>query len=60
MPLPWAWTFLTPEVWLAGFKKGEYLTLLKSIKVMGLMVSEKKIYYVLPFLSLWELMTPGV
>ena len=29
------------------------------MKALGLVVSEKKISYVFPIVSLWELMTPG-
>ena len=29
------------------------------MKALGLALSEKKIFYVFPIVSLWELMTPG-
>ena len=39
----------------------EYYTLLHTkIKALGLVVSEKRIFYVCPTLSLWELIIPGV
>ena len=32
----------------------------QNMKALGLVVSEKKIFYVFPIVSLWELMNPGV
>ena len=43
------------------YKEDHYTLLLtKNMKALGLVVSEKKIFfYVFPIVSLWELMTPG-
>ena len=57
---PGAWPFLTPGAWLAGFIKRtttHYYT--QNMKALGPLVLEKKIFYVFPIVSLWELMTPG-
>ena len=45
---------------LTGFiKKTTIHCYTQNMEVMGLVVSEKKIFYVFPIVSLWELMTPG-
>ena len=57
---PGAWPILTPGAWLAGFiKTVTKHCFTQNIKALGLMVSEKKIFYVFPIVSLWEIMTPG-
>ena len=59
--VPGAWPIWTPGLRLAGIIKG--LTkhcFTQNIKVLGLMVSEKKIFFTLfPIISLWRPMTPG-
>ena len=45
---------------LAGFIKRITIYCYKqNLKALGLVVLEKKIFYVFPIVSLWELMTPG-
>ena len=57
---PGAWPIWTPGSRLAGIIKG--LTkhcFTQNIKVLGLMVSEKKIFFnVFPIIRLWRPMTP--
>ena len=57
---PGAWPIWTPGSRLAGIIKG--LTkrcFTQNIKALGLMVLEKKIFYVFfPIVSLWRPMTP--
>ena len=56
---PGAWPIWTTGAWLAGFIKGiTKHCCTQNIKALGLMVSEKEIFYVFPIVSLWELMTP--
>ena len=46
---PGARPFLTPGAWLAGFiKKTTTHHYIQDMKALGLVVSEKKIFYVLP------------
>ena len=56
---PGAWPILTPGSQLAGIMKGliKYC-FTQNIKALGLMVSEKKIFYVFPIISLWRPMIP--
>ena len=59
---PGAWPIFTPGSRLAGIIKG--LTkhcFTQNIKALGLMVSEKKIFFTFfPIISLWRLIwTPG-
>ena len=58
---PGAWPILTPGSLLAGIIKG--LTkhcFTQNIKALGLMVSEKKVFYVIVLLYIWRPMTsPG-
>ena len=58
---PGVWPIWTPGSRLAGIIKG--LTkhcFTQNIKALGLMVSEKKIFfYIFPIISLWRPMTPG-
>ena len=57
---PGVWPIWTPGPRLAGIIKG--LTkhcFTQNIKALGLMVSEKKIFfYIFPIISLWRPMTP--
>ena len=56
--MPGAWPVWTPGAWLAGFIKRTFLhCYTQNMKALGLIVSEKKIFYVFPIVSLWELMT---
>ena len=49
----------TPGARLAGFiERTTIHCYTQNIKALGLVVSEKKIFYVLPIVCLWELMTP--
>ena len=41
------------------YKEDHYTLLLTKHERLGLVVSEKKIFYVFPIVSLWELRTPG-
>ena len=58
---PGAWPIWAPGTRLAGFIKG--LTkhcFTQNIKGLGLMVSEKKIFFTcFPIISLWRPLTPG-
>ena len=46
----------TPGAWLAGFKKRTTIYCYsQNMKALGHVVSEKKIFYVFPIVSLWEL-----
>ena len=57
---PGAWPILTLGAWLAGFiKRVTKHCFTQNMKALGLMVSEKKIFYVFPIACLWEIMTPG-
>ena len=57
---PGAGPFLTPGAGLAGFiKRTTIHCYTQNMKALGLVISEKKIFYVFPIVSLWELMTPG-
>ena len=57
---PGAWPILTPGAWLAGFiKRVTKHCFTQNIKALGLIVSEKKIFYVFPIVSLWAIMTLG-
>ena len=50
----------TPVAWLAGFMKGATKHgYTKNMKALGLVVSEKKIFYDISIVCLWELMTRG-
>ena len=50
----------TPGALLAGFIKRNTIYCYKQkMKAVGLVVSEKNIFYVFPIVNLWELMTPG-
>ena len=52
--------YLDQGAWLVGFIKGITKHCYKRyVKALGLMVSEKKIVYVFPNVSLWELMAPA-
>ena len=52
---PEAWPVLAPEARLAGLIKKTFIhCYIQTMKALGLVVSEQ-----LPFVSLWELMTPG-
>ena len=52
---PGAWPIWVPGTRLAGFMKGiTKHCWTQNIKALGLMVSEK-IFYVFPFITLWEL-----
>ena len=52
---PVAWPIWTPGSRLAGIKKG----LTQNMKALGLMVSEKKIFFTFfPIISEWRLMIP--
>ena len=56
-PPPPVWT---PGTRLAGFiKRTTIHCYTQNMKALGLVVSEKKIFYVFPIVSLWELMTRG-
>ena len=59
---PGAGLVWTPGAWLAGFiKKTTIHCYTQNMEVLGLVVSEKKIFfYVCPIVSQWELMTPKV
>ena len=53
---PGAWPIWAPGTQLAGFMKGiTKHCYTQNIKALGLMVSEKKIFYVFPIITLWEL-----
>ena len=53
---PGAGPFLIPGAWLAGFiKKTTTHCYEQYVIALGLVVSEKKIFYVFPIVSLWEL-----
>ena len=57
---PGAGPIWTPGAWLAGFIKRTIIHgYTQNMKALGLVISEKKIFYVFPIVSLWELMTPG-
>ena len=57
--MPEAWPVWTPGALLAGFiKRTTIHCYTQNMKALGLMVLEKKIFYVFPIVSLWELMTP--
>ena len=58
---PGAGPVWTPGAQLAGFiKRTTIHCYIQNMKALGLVVSEKKIFfYVFPIVSLWELMTPG-
>ena len=60
-PPPRAGPVWIPGTRLAGFRKKTTLhCYTQNMKALGLVVSEKKIFfYVFPIVSLWELMTPG-
>ena len=50
----------TPGARLAGFiKRITVHCYTQNMKALGFVFSEKKIFYVFPIVSLWELMTPG-
>ena len=52
---PGAWPNLTPGAWMAGFMKRTTSSChIPNIKVVGLVVSEKKIFEVFPLISQWE------
>ena len=58
--MPGVWPVWTPGAPLAGFIKRNTIHCYKqNMKALGLVVLEKKIFYVFPIVSLWELMTPG-
>ena len=58
---PEAWPVWTPGARLEGFiKEITKHCYTQNMKTLGLMVSEEKIFYVFPIVSLWELMTPEV
>ena len=46
---------------LAGFiNRTTIHCYIQNMKALGIVVSEKKIFYVFPNVSLWELISPGV
>ena len=50
----------TPVARLAGFiKRTTIHCYTQNMKSLGLVVSEKKIFYVFPIVSLWDQITPG-
>ena len=52
---------MDPRGTVGRIYKEDYYTLLQytqNMKALGLVVSEKKIFYVFSIVSLWELMTP--
>ena len=53
---------MLPGAQLAGFIKRTFIhCYIQNMKALGLVVSEKKIFfYVLSIVSLWKLMTPGL
>ena len=56
---PGAGPVWTPGARLAGFiKRTTIHCYTQNMKALGLVVSEKKIFYVFPIVCLWELMTP--
>ena len=56
---PWAGLLGTPGARLAGFiMKTTIHCYTQNSKALGLVVSEKNIFYVFPIVCLWELMTP--
>ena len=58
---PGACPVWTPGAWLAGLIKRTTIHCYKlNMKALGLVVSEKNIFYVFPIVSLWDLKTPGV
>ena len=53
---PGAWPNWAPGTRMAGFMKGiTKHCYTQNIKALDLMVSEKKIFYVFPIITLWEL-----
>ena len=57
---PQACPVWTPRTQLAGFIKRTTIHCYTQNRTpLGLVVSEKKIFYVFPIVSLWDLMTPG-
>ena len=58
---PGAWPIWTPGSRLAGIIKGfTKHRFTQNIKALGLLVSEKKIFFTcFPIISLWRPMTPG-
>ena len=57
---PGAGPVSTPGALLAGFiKRTTIHCYTQNMKALGLVVSEKKLFYVFPIVCLWELMTPG-
>ena len=58
---PGAGPVWTPVARLAGFiKRTTRHCYIQNMKALGLVVSEKKIFFMFfPIVSLWELMTPG-
>ena len=53
---PGAWPIWAPGTQLAGFMKGiTKCCYTRNIKALGLIVSEKKVFYVFPIITLWEL-----
>ena len=54
--VPGAWPIWAPGTRLAGFMTGiTKPSYTQNIKGLGLMASEKKIFYVFPIITLWEL-----
>ena len=57
--MPEAWPVRTPRASLAGFIKSSTIhRSTQNMKALGHVVSEKKMFYVFPIVSLWELLTP--
>ena len=57
--MPEAWPVWTPGAPLPGFiKRNTIHSSTQNMKALGHVVSEKKIFYVFPIVSLWELLTP--
>ena len=51
---------MDPRGRLAGFiKRNTRHCYKQNMKALGLVVSERRFFYVFPIVSLWELMTPG-
>ena len=56
-----AWPVWTRGAWLAGFIKRTFIhSYTQNRNTLGLVVLEKKIFYVFPIVSLWEQLIPRV
>ena len=59
--MPGAWSVWTPGAPLAGLiKRSTIHDSTQNMKALCHVVSEKKIFYDFPIVSLWELLTPGM